>query len=146
MRAKRVILGVAVAVIFLFAASLGAQEALPPVGTVTVEYSQFSAGVGVSWGSGVLKFQGKEYPFKIKGLQLAAVGISKVTAVGEVYRLTRVSDFYGKFVAAEAGLALGGGAAGLTMKNQNDILMNLRATNQGVQLNLALEGLSIEPR
>jgi hypothetical protein len=146
MRANRAILGVAVAVFFLLAATLSAQETLPPVGTVTVEYSQVSAGVGVSWGSGVLKFQGKDYPFKINGLQIAAVGISKVTAVGEVYRLSNPSDFYGKWAAAEAGLALGGGPAGLTMKNQKGVVMNLRASQQGVQLNLAVEGLNIEPR
>jgi hypothetical protein len=109
MRANRVILGLALAIIFLLAAPLGAQETLPPVGTVTISYGQISAGVGVSWGDGTLTYQGKTYPFRIRGLQIAAVGISKVNAVGEVYRMTRPSDFYGKYAAAEAGYSPGRG-------------------------------------
>ena len=82
-----------------------------PAGTVSIETKAVAVGVGFSWGEGVLTFQGKEYPFKIKGLSVIDIGISSVSAHGDVYHLENIADFVGTFSAAEAGVAIGGGAA-----------------------------------
>ena len=58
-----------------------------PMGFLTIKLKHVGAGVGMEWGKGVLTYKGKKYTFKVKGLQLGAVGISKVTAKGEVYNL-----------------------------------------------------------
>ncbi len=72
------------------------------------------------------------------------VGVSKATASGEVYNLKQVSDFPGNYVAAEAGFTLAGGAAGITMRNDRGVVLNIRSVTQGAQLTLAAKGLSLK--
>ena len=115
-----------------------------PVGTVSIETKAVAVGVGWSWGNGTLTFEGKDYPFKIKGLSVLDVGISSVTAQGGVYKLTKVEDFEGIFSAVEAGIAVGGGAGASTMENQHGVVMKLTSKKAGVQLKLAAEGLKVE--
>ena len=83
-----------------------------PSGKVKIESTSIAAGVGVSWGDGTLRFKGKQYQFSIEGMTLVDVGISKASAVGDVYDLKDVSQFEGTYVAGEAGFALAGGMRG----------------------------------
>jgi hypothetical protein len=131
------------AVLFAVAWIAGAEDKKPS-GTVSIETTAVAAGIGYSWGEGVLTFNGKEYPFKVKGISVVDVGVSKVSAVGEVYNLERAEYFPGTFSAAEAGIAIGGGAGAQIMENQYGALMKLTSTKQGVQLKLAPEGLKVQ--
>ena len=130
--------------LFAVAAAQADDKPVYPVGQITLEATQVAAGVGYSWGGGVMKFQGKEYPFTVKGLDVAAVGISKITAVGDVYNLKTAGDLAGKYVAASAGVSLGKGVSGLSMRNGQGVVINLKATQEGVQLNLGVDGFVIE--
>ena len=114
-----------------------------PIGEITIEAKQVAAGVGYSWGEGVLKFQGKEFRFTVQGLNVAAVGVAKVNAVGDVYNLNTAADLAGKYAAVSAGLSLAKGVAGLTMRNTKGVVINLRSAQMGVQLNLGVDGFSI---
>ena len=108
-----------------------------PVGKVTIEEKQFGLILGGSMGTGTLTFQGKEYPFKLKGLSAGLnVGVSKMSAVGEVYDLKKVSDFPGTYTKFQASVALGGGVGGLHMSNENGVIMSLSSRTQGVDLNI----------
>ncbi len=108
-----------------------------PVGKVTIEEKQFGLVLGGSVGGGTLTFQGKEYSFKLKGLSAGLnVGVSKMSAIGEVYDMTEVSKFPGTYTKFEASVALGGGAGGLRLQNENGVIMNLRSRTQGLDLNL----------
>jgi hypothetical protein len=122
-----------------------AQKATPS-GKVSMESTSIAAGVGVSWGDGKLSFKGKDYPFSLEGLSLVDWGISKVNATGEVYNLTDVAKFGGTYVAAEAGLTLGGGMGGMVLRNQNGVIIHLRSVSQGAQLQLGTSGLVIKPK
>jgi hypothetical protein len=73
--------------LFVAAAAKAEEGLIYPIGEITIEAKQLAAGVGYSWGDGVMKFQGKEYPFTVQGLNVAAVGFSKIHAVGDVYNL-----------------------------------------------------------
>jgi hypothetical protein len=55
--------------------------------TLTMSEGQVAVGIGYSWGKGVLTFEGKEYPFKVSGLSVVDVGISKATSAGKVFNL-----------------------------------------------------------
>ena len=121
----------------------GAEDAKPS-GTVTIDTKAVAVGIGFSWGEGVLNFEGKDHPFKIKGLSVLDVGVSSISAQGEVYHLKNISDFAGTFSAVEAGIAVGGGAGAQVMKNQNGVVMELTSRKAGVQLKLAPEGLKVE--
>ena len=108
-----------------------------PVGKVTIEEEQFGLVLGGSVGGGTLTFQSKEYPFKLKGLSVGLnVGVSKMSAVGEVYDMMEVSKFPGTYTKFEASVALGGGAGGLRLQNENRVIMNLHSRTQGLDLNL----------
>ena len=115
-----------------------------PSATVSIESTSVAIGIGVQWGDGVLTFQGKEYKFKIDGLSVIDLGVSKISASGEVFDLKDVSQFAGTYTAAEAGIAIGGGVGAQTMKNQNGVVMKLKSTKSGIKLKLAPEGVTIK--
>ena len=140
---KLLVVSLMVALPLVFVSAILADDA-KSVGTVSIESKAVAIGVGWSWGDGTLTFEGKDYPFKIKGLSVIDVGISSISAQGDVYSLTKIEDFEGTFSAAEAGIAIGGGAGVQTMKNQNGVLIKLTSKKAGVQLKLAPEGLKVE--
>ena len=133
--------------LFLFVAAFAATaisgEARKPSGRVTMESRSIAAGIGVTWGDGKLTFNGKDYPFTINGLSVVDWGISRASAAGDVYDLTDVSKFAGTYVAAEAGFTLAGGVGGITMRNSDGVIINLRSTSRGASLTLGPSGLTI---
>ena len=144
MRTKRILLSLAMVVLLLVAVTPGtAQRTYYPIGTVSIGMTSLAAGIGFSSGSGVLRYRGHRYLFKIDGLSVGNVGIASISAVGNVYNLSNVSQFAGNYAAAGAGIALAGGAAGLTMQNQRGVIINLNAVQQGVQLNIGPQGFKI---
>ncbi|NIO07407.1 MAG: DUF1134 domain-containing protein, partial [Deltaproteobacteria bacterium] len=114
-----------------------------PSGTLSLRSKAIAIGIGVSWGTGKLSFRGKEYDITVKGLSLIDLGISSASVKGNVYNLKRVSDIAGTYVAAQAGVALAGGAEGVTMQNQNDVLINLKGTQAGLALALGPAGVTL---
>ena len=144
MRTNRILLSLAMAAFLLLAVTPGvAQGPFYPVGSVSINMTSVAVGVGVSSGSGVLRFNGKLYNFKISGLSVGNVGVANITAVGNVYNMTDVSQFPGNYAAAGAGVALVNGVAGLTLQNQRGAVINLSALQQGVQLNIGPQGFTI---
>lgn len=116
-----------------------------PSGTVNINETQFALIVGGSTGGGVLNFQGKKYPFKIGGMSLGAnVGVSKLSAVGEVYDLNDISKFAGTFTKLESSITLGGGVGGTILRNENGVIMRLTSTSEGLQLNLSASGVTVK--
>ncbi len=128
-------------VFFSFATLASADE---PSATVTIESTSVAIGIGVQWGHGTLKFQGKEYKFSVNGLSVIDLGVSSISATGKVYNLKKLSDFAGTYTAAEAGIAVGAGVGAASMRNQNGVDMNLTSTKTGIKFKLAPEGLKIE--
>jgi len=106
-------------------------------------FDQVGVGIGWSWGKRVLTYQGKDYPFKVKGLSVGDVGITRAEAVDEVYNLKKLSDFNGNYTAAAAQGTLGEGAGASAMKNQTGVVLELKSTTQGLNLKLAAEGVKI---
>ena len=146
-RTNRILLSLAMAAVLLVAVTPGgAAQPLYPMGSVSIDLTSVAAGIGASWGSGTLRFEGKVYPFKVSGLTVGDVGISTINAVGNVYNLKSASDIAGNYVAAGASLTLAGGIGGVTMKNQRGVLINLYTVQQGVQLTIGPQGFNIELR
>jgi hypothetical protein len=137
--------GVLLATTLLIGSLALAADVKQPVGKVSIAERQFGLLLGGSTGGGTLTFQGKKYPFKLKGLSAGLnVGISKMSAVGEVYDLKEVSQFPGTYTKLEASVALGGGVGGLRLQNENGVIMNLRSRTKGLDLNLGnVTGLTI---
>ena len=57
--------------------------AVEPDATVRMTGKSSAAGVGFSWGSGVLTYEGKEYPFSVTGLSAGDIGITSVEVSGK---------------------------------------------------------------
>ena len=144
MRTNRILLGLAMVALLLVSVTPGtAQQQYYPIASVSIDMTTVGAGVGFSSGSGVLRFNGKRYVFKIDGLSVGNVGIASISAVGNVYNMTSVSQFPGNYAAIGAGITLAGGASGLKMQNQSGVIINLYAVQQGVQLNIGPQGFNI---
>ncbi|MEJ2671763.1 MAG: DUF1134 domain-containing protein [Deltaproteobacteria bacterium] len=144
MRITGILLSLLLVMVLVFTVTPGnAQEPYYPTGSVSIDMTSVAAGIGFSSGSGVLRFHGKRYLFKIDGLSVGNVGIASISAVGNVYNMKNISQFAGNYAAVGAGIALAGGAAGLKMQNQNGVIINLYASQQGVQLNVGPQGFNI---
>jgi len=147
MRRNHPLLSLSVLALLLLAVyPAGAENPAQPAARVSIELTGVAAGVGVSWGSGVLSYAGKTYPFRVEGLSVGDVGIARVSATGKVYNLKRVSDFPGTYAAVGAGVSVAGGVAGLTMQNQRGVVIDLTATQEGVKFNIGPQGLTITMR
>ena len=115
-----------------------------PSGKVSIETTSIAAGIGLSWGHGKLNFNGREYRFSIDGVTIIDFGMSKSSAVGEVYNLTNMAKFEGTYVAAEASFTLGGGMGGVALRNSNGVIMHLSSVSQGARLQLGSSGMNIK--
>ena len=114
-----------------------------PDGVIELSGGSLAAGVGYSWGSGTLIYQGQKYPLKISGVALATVGASEYTASGTVSGLKQVKDVEGVYTSVAAGATLGGGATVSAMKNQNGVVIQMTSTSAGLSFTLAAEGVRI---
>ena len=130
----------------LAAFSVGAKSTdSNPQAEVIIKVTQLAAGLGVTWGDGILNFKGKEYKFKVSGLNLIALGVTSINAKGDVYNLNNLDDFPGKYFGVAADATLIKGAAGLVLKNTKGVVLNLKSEQIGAALKLGNEGLSISP-
>jgi len=114
-----------------------------PDGTIELSGGSVAVGIGYTWGSGKLVFQGKQYQLKVSGVSIADVGVSDYTATGSVYSLKKAEDIAGTYAAATAGVTVAGGVSGVAMKNQNGVLIQFSATREGLQFTLAPAGITI---
>ena len=115
-----------------------------PDATLTFSGTSAAVGVGATWGNGTLHFRGKDYAFRLRGVNVADIGVTKISATGNVYNLARVVDFAGNYAAVSAGAALTGGGGETAMRNDRGVVVRLRADTEGVQLKAAVEGVVIE--
>ncbi len=137
------------AVLVLFAGSLAfaqskVNEGLPWDGLVEFSGGSVGVGIGFSWGSGSLTQAGKKYPLKIEGLSLASAGITKSTAWGKVYNLKKITDINGTYAALGTGATVVAGGAGITMKNEKGVVMDLYTNTEGVSFSLGTAGVKVK--
>lgn len=121
-----------------------AEKSTQPDAMLHLRSGSVAAGVGISWGKGTLIYKGREYPVSVNGLSLGKVGITKVTASGEVHHLKSLEDFSGNYTSTNADLTLAGGHSGITMKNQNGVVVVLHATSKGVDLTIGASGVDMK--
>ena len=115
-----------------------------PDATVKLSGGSVGVGIGFSWGSGVLTYKGKEYPFSVQGLSAGDIGASSGEASGDVYGLKKLEDFNGNYTSTSAGASIGGGGGAATMRNQNGVSLHLVATARGLKLKAAVDGVKIQ--
>ena len=115
--------------------------------TLRLSGGAFALGVGFSWGSGTLTYKGKDYPVKVNGLSVGKVGMTGVSANGEVFNLKHLQDFNGHYnVGAEGtrGVTIAKGKAGTLMTNQAGVIVRLAATQTGLDVNATGGGVDMQ--
>jgi hypothetical protein len=112
-------------------------------GAISVKISKVGFIVGVGGGSGVLTFQGKQYPLSIGGVSLGTIGIAEMELVGTATNLNSAADVAGTYTALSASVAVAGGAKTATLKNSKGVVLNLKGREVGFEASLSLSGLTI---
>jgi hypothetical protein len=111
--------------------------------TITFSGGSIAAGIGYSWGNGVLHYKGQDYPFTVNGLSVVDVGVSHIEGAGEVYNLPDLNSFSGNYAAAGVGATLAAGGSIAALENQNGVIVHFHSTTQGLKLNLSANGISV---
>jgi len=128
-----------------WATTTSAAEKERPDATIEFNGGSAAAGVGLSWGAGVIKYKGRSYAFKVNGLSIGAIaGLTQASGAGEVYNLKKLDDFNGNYVAGGAGLTVAGGGGAASMTNHNGVTIHVRATTRGAKLTLGGGGVDIQ--
>ena len=118
--------------------------ALADSGTIRISVIKGGWFIGASGGSGVLNFQGRRYPLSIGGLSYGLTfGASQTDLVGRVTNIRRASDVAGVYGAAGAGLAIGGGAQAIMLRNEKGATLTLSGRQVGLIASADLSGLAI---
>lgn len=114
-----------------------------PDASVTIVSKSADIGIGASWGSGTLKYAGHSYKFSVKGVDVAAVGYSKVVGHGRVYNLKHLHDFDGTYAAADGEATAGKGVGGQVLKNGNGVEIRIDDMTKGARLAGAAQGIEL---
>jgi lipid-binding SYLF domain-containing protein len=115
----------------------------------SIRISVIKAGwvIGGSGGNGVLDFRGRRYPLSIGGMSYGLTfGASQTNLVGTVTNIRRPSDVAGVYGAAGAGLAVGGGAQAIVLRNEKGAVLTLAGRQVGLIASADLSGLAIALR
>ncbi|MDB5469268.1 MAG: hypothetical protein JWR84_828 [Caulobacter sp.] len=142
--ARRAMIGMACGTILAGLAGGALAQDGPPDATIEFSGGAVAAGVGYSWGSGTLTYQGQTYPLKITGLSVADIGASKYSASGEVYGLKSLADIEGAYASAELGATVAGGGSANAMKNDKGVHIKFTTTRAGLQFTIAPKGATIK--
>jgi hypothetical protein len=114
-----------------------------PDATLSLSGGQVAVGVGYTWGSGTLNFDGSPHAFSISGVSVANVGASSLNASGKVYNLKQLKDFAGTYASVAAGVTVGGGGSVAYLRNQNGVVIMLTSTQEGLDFQLSGNGTKI---
>lgn len=124
------------ALVLSFAQVLTPAWAVPPSGTISIKLSSLSVidNMGANWVDGILTFNGKTHPFKIKGLQTSKVGVLKMSIKGEVYNLQAASELAGEYRKAEpSGLPGVAGQKGLVVRNDKGVVIDFKVIHKRLE-------------
>lgn len=127
----------------LLAASAVPAQASATVGTVEFSGGSVAAGIGFSWGSGTLVYNGQVHHFKISGLAIVGVGISSVDASGEVSGLQNLTDFNGTYAIGGVGAAVVVGGSVASLQNDHGVVMHIHSTKIGLHFQVGAGGATV---
>ncbi len=144
-RKVREVLGVAVVVAAMLA--MTAPTVADDSHSATVEFSssRIAPVIGGSRGDGTLTLRdGRTYKFSVESITLFSLGVSTMHADGDVYHMNSIKDFEGTYVVVESGVAIGGGASGVVMRNENGVVMRVVAAQMGLNLTVGVGSMSVK--
>jgi hypothetical protein len=124
-----------------------AQNAAPsrPSGSLTIRQTQVAFIGSGAIGGGTLSYRGRAYPFKLGGLGIGGIGVSRFEASGGVYNMRTLQDINGVYAEVRSGWAVGEQGRGkMWLQNANGVYLKLQARRQGLALSLGADGVVIK--
>lgn len=138
-------LTVLAAVMMLFVSTT--TNAVAQSARISLSISKAGFVVGVSSGTGTLRYRGRRYPLSVGGVRLGlTVGASTARMHGRVYNLRRVRDIEGTYGAVEASAAAGVGPQNWVLENKHGVRLVLRGRQRGLEASLSSGGINISLR
>ncbi len=114
-----------------------------PSGTIHIENWNIQAIATMNVGEGELKFNNRVYKFEIGGVGAGGVGVTKISATGEVHNLKSIADFPGKYFEVKVSGTVAVGKEALAMENDKGVVIRLISDSKGLQLTAGPEGITI---
>lgn len=113
-------------------------------GTISIDQVEIAFLLNAGWGSGTLHYQGS-HRFKIKGIGVGGIEVSKLEAYGNVFRLKTLSDFPGAYGSVQAGAVAVDAQlrGGMWMQNPAGVQIDPIPVRKGVSLNLGADGVLV---
>ena len=115
----------------------------PVNATIVLSATGAAAGIGYTWGDGMITYKGKQYFFSVSGVSIADVGFSKVSGRGRVYHLKSLQDFSGTYVAATGEATVVNGVGGRILQNSNGVQIRIDDVTRGVRLQGSADGIKL---
>jgi hypothetical protein len=123
-------------------------QTAPPArasGSIAIHHVQVAFIGSGMLGGGTLNYRGRSYPFKLGGLGIGGIGVSRLDATGQVFNLHRLADFDGVYGQVRSGWAAGDlGKGRLWMQNGNGVYLELVGARRGVSLTMGADGVHIQ--
>ncbi len=118
-------------------------ETPPMDASVSIAGGIVALGVGFLWGHGTLTYQGRQFGFKLRGMDLGDVGAVHIRAEGPVYKMSCLDDFSGTYTAVSTGAAVAVGKSAALMQNEHGVVIELTSKVAGIRFNLSASRLRI---
>jgi len=137
--------GALFAVAMVFAATLyQPQPAQAQDAWISIRVTKAGFVVGVTTGSGVLRYRDRNYRLDIGGLRVGlTIGASAAELSGAVYYLSHPTDIEGTYSALQASAALGSGGNAIVLQNEKGVRLELEGTQAGIEASLDVGGMVI---
>ncbi|WP_456750354.1 MULTISPECIES: hypothetical protein [unclassified Bradyrhizobium] len=116
-------------------------------GHVQVKFVKAALVVGGGGGTGTLTYRGRHYRFTASGFSLgASAGTSVSWLEGTASGIKDVHDFAGSYTLVGGGGAWGAGAGGVSLRNENGVVLMLKGPKAGLEFAANVGGLTITLR
>jgi lipid-binding SYLF domain-containing protein len=133
--------------LILSGAALAAGSVSPvEAATGSISIRIVSAGFifGASLGSGILRFEGRDFRLNVGGISAGAtIGASGTDLVGTASHLRQPADIEGIYSAIGAGLSVAGGRSVAQLTNARGVVLRLHGRQMGLMFSIDLSGMSI---
>ena len=112
-------------------------------GAVSLRLENFGVLMGTVGGSGVLVFNGKEYPLRVDGIYAVTIGGSRSTLTGTASNLRAAADIEGNYRAVGVGVAWRGGGRAVRLRSDKGVILKLRGTEVGFDASASVGRVTI---
>ena len=103
-----------------------------------------AAGLGYTWASGTLTYNGHAYPVRLRGITIGDVGAGGFKGTASIHNLTKLEDFDGTYGGGQVGFTVGAGGEAQALKNEKGVVMYVASESRGLKVSVSLDGVNAQ--